>query len=98
MNSLKDFGPVFAGGSFFAPAAALVSAMATGGKGLWAFTRPVIMTQRLMIARFFFILFNYCFLKTSPKYILFGVIFLLIIYLLKKNVLKIVSINNLLIL
>jgi hypothetical protein len=97
MNSLKDFGPVFAGGSFFAPAAALVSA--TGGdKGLWAWTKPVIRTQRLIIARFFFILFNYCFLKTSPKYILFMVIFLLIIYLLKKNVLKIVSINNLLIL
>jgi hypothetical protein len=70
MNSLKDFGPVFAGRSFLAPAAALVST-AIGGIGLWAWTRPVIRTQRLIIARFFFILYNYSFLKTSPKYIPF---------------------------
>jgi hypothetical protein len=56
MNSLKDFGPVFAGSSFLAAAAALVSAI--GGIGLCAFTRPVNMTHRLIIARFFFILFN----------------------------------------
>jgi len=71
MNSLKDLGPVFAGRSFLAPAAALVSATGGGAKGLWAWTNPVIRTQRLIIARFFFILYNYSFLKTSPKYIPF---------------------------
>jgi hypothetical protein len=79
MNSLKDFGPVFAGSSFLAAAVS-----ATGGIGLWAFTRPVNMTQRLRIARFFFILYDYSFLKTSPKYIHFRLIFLLIIFLHKK--------------
>jgi hypothetical protein len=71
INSLNDLGPVFAGSSLLAPAAALVSAI--GGATLWALTKPVIKTQRLIIARFFFILNNYSFLKTSPKYIPFRV-------------------------
>jgi hypothetical protein len=58
-----------AGISFLAPAAAeLVSAI---GAFLWALTKLVIMTQALVIARIFLILYNYCLKKIYKVFAFF---------------------------